>query len=151
MKAHRPHRGGARWEEVERMRYKEEGSAPFRDVSRQVLFDDPAQAAQLRYFEVGPRGFSTLERHVHPHAVMVLRGRGLCLVGEEILELATHDLVHVPALTWHQFRALDEPFGFLCMVDRERDKPQLPSAAELAELCRNPRIAAFLAGDAIGL
>lgn len=149
-KLHRPHLGDARWEEVELLRYKEEGSAPFKDVTRQVLFDDPTQASQLRYFEVGAQGYSTLERHVHAHAVLVLRGQGRCMVGEEVFDLAPNDLVHVPALTWHQFRALDEPLGFLCMVNRERDKPQLPSPGELEALCSNPRIAAFLMGDAAG-
>ena len=43
--------------------YKRDGSAPFRDVTRQVLFDQPSLACQLRYFEVGPGGHTTLERH----------------------------------------------------------------------------------------
>ena len=38
----------------------------------------------------------------------------------------------------------DEPLGFLCMVDAERDKPQLPSDEDLAQLKANPQIAAFL-------
>jgi len=32
------------------------------------------------------------------------------------------------------------------MVNAERDKPQLPTGAELAELRRNPAIAAFIGG-----
>ena len=79
--------------------YKQDGAAPFRDVTRQVLFDDPALACQLRYFEVGPGGHTTLERHEHAHAVVVQRGRGRCLVGDRVFDLAPLDLVHVPALT----------------------------------------------------
>jgi hypothetical protein len=57
----------------------------------------------------------------------------------------TRDLVTVPRLTWHQFRATaDEPLGFLCMVNATRDKPQLPSPEDLAELQADPAIAAFL-------
>ena len=38
------------------------------------------------------------------------------------------DLVTIPSWTWHQFRATDgEPLGFLCMVNAERDRPQLPT------------------------
>ena len=86
-------------------------------------------AGELRYFEVAPGGFSTLERHEHMHAVLILRGRGHCLVGDEVKQLETRDLVTVPPMTWHQFRATtDEPLGFLCMVDAQRDKPQLPDA-----------------------
>ena len=126
--------------------YKAEGSAPFREVTRQVLFDDPALASQLRYFEVAPGGHTTLERHEHAHAVVVQRGGGRCLIGDRIYELAEHDLVHVPALTWHQFRAAaDSPLGFLCMVNAVRDRPQLPSADDLAQLRAHPDIAAMSA------
>ena len=67
---------GHRWEQVELRPYKEDGRALFKTVSRQILFSDPELDAELRYFEVEPGGFSTLERHAHMHAVMVLRGRG---------------------------------------------------------------------------
>ena len=141
----RPKIAPARWRGVDVREYKAEGSAPFRGVTRQVLFDDPALASQLRYFEVEAGGHTTLERHEHAHAVVVQHGRGRCLIGERIYELAEHDLVHVPALTWHQFRASpDAPFGFLCMVNAQRDRPQLPSADELVRLRADPDIAAFI-------
>ncbi|WP_027893797.1 cupin domain-containing protein [Calidithermus chliarophilus] len=141
----RAHLGGHRWDGVEVLEYKAEGSAPFRDVTRQVLFADPELAAQWRYFEVAPGGHTTLERHRHVHAVMVIRGRGRCLVGEEIHDLHLHDLVSIPPLTWHQFHAAaDEPLGFLCLVNSERDRPQLPTEEDLLELRRNPHVAAFI-------
>ena len=57
-----------------------------------------------------------------------------------------NDLVNIPAMTWHQFRAAaGEPLGFLCMVNAQRDKPQLPNEAELAALKCNPAVARFLA------
>jgi mannose-6-phosphate isomerase-like protein (cupin superfamily) len=100
---------------------------------------------ELRYFEVAAGGFSTLERHEHMHAVMILRGRGHCLVGTEVRPIETHDLVTVPPMTWHQFRATrGEPLGFLCMVNATRDKPQLPTADDLARLQTNRAVAAFL-------
>ena len=37
-----------------------------------------------------------------------------------------------------------QPMGFLCMVNQQRDRPQLPSAEELAKLKANPALAAFL-------
>lgn len=133
------------WEDVPVLAYKQEGAAPFRDVTRQVLFEHAALGCQLRYFEVAPGGHSTLERHEHVHAVMVLRGRGTALVGREVLPLALHDLVEVPALTWHQFRADgDQPLGFLCMVNAVRDRPQLPDADALARLRADPDVAAFI-------
>ena len=133
-----------RWTGVEQLRYKEEASAPFRDVTRQTLFRRPDLRGELRYFEVAPGGHSTLERHEHVHAVMVLRGTGTALVGDTVFPVGTFDLVTVPPATWHQFRASTEaPLGFLCMVDAERDKPELPDARELEQLRGNPATAGF--------
>jgi mannose-6-phosphate isomerase-like protein (cupin superfamily) len=146
--AHRAARGH-RWEQVELRPYKEDERALFKTVSRQILFSDPALDAELRYFEVAPGGFSTLERHEHMHAVMVLRGRGECLVGREVRKIELHDLVTVPPWTWHQFRAgAQEPLGFLCMVNARRDKPQLPTDAELKELRKDEAVARFLGASA---
>lgn len=125
----RKHRGDFHWQNVDVLAYKQEGSAPFKDVTRQVLFE--GGPAQLRYFEVAPGGHTTLERHEHVHSVMVIRGRGRCLVGDKAWELEANDLVSVPPMTWHQFRAADDaPLGFLCMVPTDRDRPQLPSDTE---------------------
>jgi mannose-6-phosphate isomerase-like protein (cupin superfamily) len=134
-----------RWNGVDVRAYKQEGTAPFRDVTRQVLFDDPGLGCQLRYFEVAPGGHTTLERHEHSHAVVIQHGRGTCLVGERIEPVAPFDLVEVPPLTWHQFCAdANVPLGFLCMVNAVRDRPQLPDAHALAVLRANPAIAAFI-------
>ena len=129
--------GSFRWEGVDLRAYKQEGAAPFRDVTRQVLFEDADLPAQLRYFEVAPDGHTTLERHEHVHAVMVIRGSGQCLVGDEAHDLGLHDLVRVPPMTWHQFRASkDEPLGFLCMVPADRDRPQLPAEGDVERISR---------------
>ncbi|WP_137390884.1 cupin domain-containing protein [Rhodoligotrophos defluvii] len=144
---HRQAQKDYRWEGVDRLAYKEEGSAPFKDISRQVLIADENLACELRYFEMAAGGYSTLERHEHVHGVMILRGRGHCLVGNEVRAVAERDLVTIPPWTWHQFRAAaGEPLGFLCMVNAKRDKPQLPSEDELAAIYQNPRVAAFLDG-----
>ena len=142
---HRPAHADYRWDGVEMRPYKEDERALYKAITRQVLFSDPNMAGELRYFEVAPGGFSTLERHEHMHAVLILRGSGHCLVGDEVKSLGANDLVTVTPMTWHQFRATKgEPLGFLCMVNAERDKPQLPSAEDVARLRRNPAIAAFL-------
>jgi S-methyl-1-thioxylulose 5-phosphate methylthiotransferase len=144
---HRKAADDYRWQGVEQRPYKEDDRALFKSITRQVLFSDPEMRGELRYFEVAPGGFSTLERHEHMHAVLILRGRGHCLVGDEVKPLATRDLVTVPPMTWHQFRAReDEPLGFLCMVNAERDKPQLPSDDDLARMRADSGVAAFLDG-----
>ncbi|MCI0466840.1 MAG: cupin domain-containing protein [Beijerinckiaceae bacterium] len=134
------------WSGVERHPYKAAGAVLFKSISRQTLFSDPRLLAELRYFEIEPGGFSTLERHAHMHAVVILRGEGQCLIGGSIHPLRPHDLVTVEPWTWHQFRAgLEKPLGFLCLVNASRDKPQLPSAEDLAQLQADPKVAAFLA------
>jgi quercetin dioxygenase-like cupin family protein len=141
----RPARDGWRWDGVACQPYKQDDAAPFRAISRQVLFDEPPLGCELRYFEMDAAGHSTLERHEHMHAVMILRGSGQCLLGARVLDVKPHDLITIPAWTWHQFRAnAGEAMGFLCMVNRERDKPQLPTADDMAALAAIPEIAAFL-------
>jgi mannose-6-phosphate isomerase-like protein (cupin superfamily) len=143
-----PHRTATddfRWDGVEMRPYKEDERALFKTITRQVLFSDPNMAGELRYFEVAPGGYSTLERHEHMHAVLILRGSGHCMVGSEIKSLSTRDLVTVPPMAWHQFRATKgEPLGFLCMVNAERDKPQLPTADDIDRMSANADVAAFL-------
>lgn len=133
-----------RWEEVDLLAYKEGG--PYKGVTRQILFEGaPALPSQWRYFEVEPGGHSTLERHEHLHNVLILRGRGRCLVDGHIHDLNEHDLVHVPRLSWHQFRAVDDsPLGFLCLVAEERDRPQLPTEADLIGLRKIAEVAEFI-------
>lgn len=136
---------GFRWDGVPVRSYKEESDA-FRAVTRQVLAG-PGDGLgwEIRYFEVAPGGWTTLERHRHPHAVVLIRGRGRVLVGGEIHDVTPFDVVHVPPSTWHQLRAAeDEPLGFLCAVDAERDRPERPAEADLAALRREPRIREFI-------
>jgi quercetin dioxygenase-like cupin family protein len=119
---------GYRWQGVAVKQYKRAGSA-FKGVTRQTLIGDGAgerdTAFITRYFEVEPEGYSTLEQHQHPHSVVVLRGSGQVTLGDDRYDLEPFDCVYVAPGTVHQFRAgAGEPLGFLCVVDRVRDKPQ---------------------------
>jgi quercetin dioxygenase-like cupin family protein len=140
----RHHGGDFTWEGVDVLPYKEDGTI-FKNVTRQVLFHgDHDLPVELRYFEVGPWGHSTLERHQHAHAVTIIRGCGKVLVADSVTSIGLYDVVTVPPLTWHQFRAADEPLGFLCVVNQERDRPQRPGERELEQLRRNPLVAEFI-------
>ena len=139
--------GPGDWDEVPVHAYKQEAGVPFKDITRRLLFSSPDLASELRYFEMAPGGYSTLERHEHAHGVMILRGNGHVLLGQDVRPVKPNDLVGIPAWTWHQFRATKgEPLGFLCMVNGQRDKPQLPSPADLVALRAAPAVAAFLDG-----
>lgn len=133
-----------RWDGIPVLAYKPEGTH-FRDITRQVLFEAEGLGCELRYFEIAAGGWSSLERHRHVHAVIVVRGEGQALVGDRILELGPNDLVQVPPSTWHQFRATSGgPLGFLCVVECSRDAPERPDAGVLSVLRSDPAIAAFV-------
>lgn len=85
-----------------------------------------AKGFHVRYFELDPGGATSLERHGHEHCVLVLRGRGQAILGADVHEVGFGDVVYVAPDDPHQFRndAGTEPFGFLCMVDAERDRPR---------------------------
>lgn len=128
-------RGDFRWQDVDLLQYKADGSAPFKDITRQVLFSPPDHTSELRYFEIAPGGYSTLEQHEHTHAVLILRGHGTVRIGKDVQAVGERDLVTVDPLSWHQFQAApDSALGFLCLVSRERDKPQLPTTEQIAQL-----------------
>ena len=79
---------------------------------------------EVRYFEILPGGFSSREHHRHEHVVVVLRGRGGVWLGGTWHEVGFGDTVYVAPDEVHQLRnTAEEPFGFLCVVDGERDRP----------------------------
>lgn len=96
-------------------------------VHRTVLAGETGErtAFHVRYFEIAPGGNTSLERHTHEHVVVVLRGRGEVRLGGDCFALSNGDAVYVAPGDVHQLRntSPDEPFGFLCMVDAERDRP----------------------------
>lgn len=120
------------WAGVQATEYKAPAQAAargmgFRGVTRYELtpVDELPAAHELRYFEFEPGGYSSLEKHRHSHSVIVLRGVGRALVGHRVLDCRPLDAVHVPPLTPHRWiNAGSDRFGFLCPVDRDRDRPQ---------------------------
>jgi quercetin dioxygenase-like cupin family protein len=119
------------WEGVENKQYKTEGTN-FKDITRYSLLgeaeDEWELNSQTRYFEIQPGGYSSLEYHRHPHSVVIIRGKGSMVLGDEIHELGLHDVIFISPETLHQFHAdKDDYLGFLCVVDRYRDKPSVPS------------------------
>ena len=121
--------GQYRWGGVPLREYKTEGNH-FKTITRQTLLGEGRGEEALgfltRYFEILPGGYSSLERHLHPHAVMVVRGTGQVLLDQEVHHVAPFDCVYIAPGSVHQFQATgDEPLGFLCVVDRDRDRPTL--------------------------
>jgi quercetin dioxygenase-like cupin family protein len=119
--------GRFRWQGVEAAEYKEAGEH-HRGVTRMALVGGGGEstAFHLRYFELAPGGFTSRERHGHEHVVVVLRGRGEVQLGDAVHQVGFGDTVYVAPGEVHQLRNPSaEPFGFLCIVDAERDRPVL--------------------------
>lgn len=110
------------WEGIGQQAYE---SSAARGVSVRWLIG-PAEGAPnfaLRYFEIAPGKCTSLGRHEHDHGVVVLRGYGEVLLGEEVLELSFGDAVYVSPDEVHQFRCTgDAPLGFLCVIPAPRSK-----------------------------
>ena len=116
---------GANWPELPSQQYKNEPGT-WMDVSRRVLFDGERSQFQVRYFEIEPGGYTSYEQHEHEHCVVVLRGSGEVRLDDAWSAVDPMDTVIVSSRRPHQFRnTSDEPFGILCIVDRERDRPVL--------------------------
>lgn len=100
---------------------------------------------EIRYFEFEPGGYSSLEKHRHVHFVIVLRGCGRVLVGDRVVVCRPFDAVYVPSLAPHRWmNAGAEPFGFLCTVDRDRDRPMPLEDREWETLGSNPETAPYV-------
>jgi quercetin dioxygenase-like cupin family protein len=145
-----------RWAGVAPWEYKPPDRALQRGISFAGVSRHPLVRAQqfpanweLRYFEFAPGGYSSLEKHHHTHFVVVVRGSGRVLVGDQLVACRPFDAIYVPPMTPHRWmNALkddgEEPFGFLCPVDRDRDRPQPLDDSEWEALRANPETAPYV-------
>ncbi|MBI3975183.1 MAG: cupin domain-containing protein, partial [Armatimonadetes bacterium] len=99
------------WDGVGRQAYKPtvDTALAWEGVTRQTLIGAAGEPVtfHLRYFEIAPGGFSSLERHRHAHTIIALRGQGRVRVGEEVVEVRPFDMVYVPPDVAHQFQNPD--------------------------------------------
>ncbi len=139
---------GSGWEGVEPTRYKDR-PALFAHIVRHTLLGgdaDPGLPFEVRCFEIAPGGYSSLERHEHPHAVVIVRGRGEVILATEVHDVKPLDAVHIAPDTLHQLHASrGEPLLFLCVVPRHRDRPRVATPEEVRALAAaNPDAARLL-------
>ncbi len=117
------------WQDRTPTAYKASEELPFAGVTRRELIGKFGEdtAFELRYFELAPGGYTSLEKHQHTHTVIGVRGRGIVLRESGSVELGANDIAYVAPMQVHQLRNDGtEPFGFYCIVDRDRDLPQAP-------------------------
>jgi len=131
------HAGDFTWTGVATEAYKAT-TETWRGITRRELVGKRGESPRfhVRYFEIAPGGHSTLEQHEHEHVVIPQRGRGEAQLGCDVYRVGFGDVVYVAPNEPHQFRnpeGAQEPFGFLCIVNAERD---LPRAVEGLGVCR---------------
>lgn len=120
---------GFQWSSRESTPYKDADDLAFKGVRRVELVGRFGERTHcdLRYFEVEPGGFTSLEKHLHTHIVIGARGKGLLSMGNHRVILQPMDIVYLQPLEVHQLQnETSEPFGFLCIVDHQRDRPMKP-------------------------
>lgn len=130
-----------RWKGIEPRVYKDDKSC-YKGVKRFSILGEREDEQQLnfqtRYFEVETGGYTTLEYHKHPHSVIVIKGSGSVILNDKVAELNLHDVIYISPESLHQFHAdSGEPLGFLCIVDRYRDRPVLPDEEYLQKNLKN--------------
>jgi quercetin dioxygenase-like cupin family protein len=131
-----------KWESAKRKVYKTD-SDNFRDIHRYSLLGETEKDLnfQTRYFEIEPDGYSSLEKHRHPHTVIIIRGKGSVILGNKVTEVQLHDVVYISPETIHQFHADKDDFlGFICIVDRYRDKPVIPGDDAINEQITSKKV-----------
>ncbi|MGA1795281.1 MAG: RuBisCO large subunit C-terminal-like domain-containing protein [bacterium] len=114
------------WEGIEKSPYKAEGGR-FQGITRTELYEPESGEAgfDVRYFEIEPGGFSSLERHEHIHLVIGARGRGEVRIADRWHTIFPHDIARIPRDSPHQLRNRGASiFGFYCIVDHVRDRPE---------------------------
>ena len=111
------HRGQYDWEGVGLDHYPSEKEMKGVSVRWLIGAAEGAPNFALRYFEIEPGGWSSLDQHAHEHGVFILRGQGQVLLGEEESNVGFGDVVYISPYEPHQFKNVgDEPLGFLCVI-----------------------------------
>jgi len=130
------------WDGVERKQYKTDTNN-FKEIHRFTLLGEDISElnSETRYFEIQPGGYSSLELHRHPHSVVIIRGSGTLVLENELHDLKLHDVVFIAPETIHQFHAdKGEPLGFICIVDRYRDRPAIPDDQTIQERITSEKV-----------
>lgn len=98
-------------------------------ASFQVLLgaDQAMPHFAMRKFRMEAGGGMPLHTNAVEHEQYVLQGRARLTLGDRVVEVGPHDVVFIPAGLAHDYRVLEAPFEFLCLV------PNLPDRVELLE------------------
>jgi len=120
------HEGDLNWERQETVSYGEAEGAKAASMKWIIGWFEETAYVAMRYVQIEPGGWSSLEQHDHDHSVFVLRGQGKVRHGDAETDIAYRDVVYIPPNELHQFISTgDEPLGFLCVIPNKRLVQQL--------------------------
>lgn len=97
------------------------------NTARQVLIDhDLSPHFAIRRFVMEPGGGMPLHTNTVEHGQYVLAGAASVRIGEETVQVAAGDSVHIPAGVPHSYDVQgEETFEFLCVVPEGQDEIQV--------------------------
>lgn len=111
------YKGEFDWEGVEASLYPPEKEMKGVSIRWLIGGAEGARNFALRYFEIEPGGWSSLDQHDHDHGVVILRGQGNVLLGGAETQVCLGDVLYIPPRELHQLRNDgEEPLGFLCVI-----------------------------------
>ena len=77
----------------------------------------------VRYYKVGPNGFTRKEHHPYDHGIVILHGQGEVLIGEQTSNFSQGDVIYIPPDIEHQLiNKSSLPMGFICIIPAKRLK-----------------------------
>jgi len=115
-----------RWKGVRVQEYKS-GGQDWHGIARQALIGAGGETTKfhLRYFEIAPDGYSSFEKHKHEHVVIGIRGKGRAKINRRNIDLNFMDVLYIKPDEAHRlYNPFKEPFGFFCIVNAKRDRPE---------------------------
>jgi quercetin dioxygenase-like cupin family protein len=82
-----------------------------------------AENFAMRYYELQPGGHSREEHHPYDHGVLIIRGSGEVLIGEDVHPIARGDVVYIAPDDRHQIRNTGgDTLGWICIIPARRYK-----------------------------
>jgi quercetin dioxygenase-like cupin family protein len=98
-----------------------------RATTVQVLLGegDGAPHFTMRRFVMGDGGGMPRHTNQVEHEQYVVRGRARIAIGETVHEVASGDVLYIPAGAPHSYEVLEAPFEFLCMVPNGPDRIEI--------------------------
>jgi len=79
----------------------------------------------MRRFTMGEGGGMPRHTNAVEHEQFVLRGRARVSIGDDVHEVSAGDVLYMPAGVPHDYRVIEAPFEFLCMVPNTPDRIEI--------------------------